>query len=324
MFIPQQGDAARALDQGMREDLAASLERIGSMAAAVLPGEGRLGEAAGHIRSHRIEPGVFALYYDLVFALQNRDFAAAADLWNKLMARAAAEPQSRLMRYRPTHLGEDAERFQRLTSIGTPDPAVFCDPQEEDWLRFHETAPAALDLLQRAHPAWAEEVRELGVWTIAAVPELRPDARGFSGGSSIMAWGAILVNVKDWTDRLGVLGVIAHEATHLLLFGLSRSEPLVTNPVGERYQTEARPMPRPMNALYHSTYVSGRTGRMCLEILDRCHGELSEAERLKLAQTAERQRQRFDQGYEVIRRDAQLTPLGRRLIDEARETLADG
>lgn len=321
MFIPKQGQAARALDQGMREDLAASLERIGSMAAPVLPAESGLGEAAAHIRAHRIEPGVFALYYDLVFALQNRDFAAAADLWSKLLARAAAEPEPRLIRYRPADLGEDAERFQRLTSIGTADPAVFCDPQEEDWLRFGETAPAALVLLERAHPAWAEEVRELGVWTIAAAPERRPDAVGFSGGSSLMAWGAILVNVRDWTDRLGVLGVIAHEATHLLLFGLSRNEPLVTNPVGERYQTEARPTPRPMNALYHSTYVSGRTGRMCQEILDRCAGQLSEAERLKLAQTAGLQRQRFDQGYEVIRREAQLTPLGRRLIEEARETL---
>ncbi len=83
-------------------------------------------------------------------------------------------------------------------------------------------------------------------------------------------------------------------------------------------------MPRPMNALYHSTYVSGRTGRMCLEILDRCPGELSAAERLKLERTSELQRERFDQGYEVIRRDAQLTPLGRRLIEEARGTLEAG
>ncbi len=317
MFIPHPSGRARELDREMRQDLASSLERIAAMAAAVLPGQDGLADALAQVRAHRIEPGVFALYYDLVFALQNRDWPAVAGLWTRLLARAREEPQPRLLRYRPEDLGEDAERFQRLTSIGTPEPVVFSDPDDDDWRRFEDTAPAALGLLERAHPAWAEEVRELGVWTIAAAPERKPQARGFSGGSSLMAWGAILVNVRDWTDRVGVLGVIAHEATHLMLFGVSRSEPLVTNPVGERYQTEARPMPRPMNALYHSTYVSGRMARMSQEILDRCAGELSDDERRKLEQSLTLQRERFVQGEAVIRREARLTPLGRRLIEEA-------
>ena len=319
MFIPQQG-AAAGLDQGMRDDLAASLERIGAMAAAVLPGRESLPAALEHIRAHRVEPGVFALYYDLVFALQNRDLTTASRLWEQALARAATQPPVRLMRYRAEDLGDDGERIQRLTAIGAPAPVIFRDPDDSEWSRFRDTAPAALSLLRQANAAWAEQVSELGACTIATVPG--PDSVGFSGGSSMMAWGAILVNVRDWTDRLGVLGVIAHEATHLLLFGASRSEPLVTNPVGERFQTEARPTPRPMNALYHSTYVSGRSSWLCRLLLDCCADALSDAERDRLTEMQEMQRRRFDQGYEVIRRDARLTPLGGRLIEEARETLA--
>ncbi len=77
-----------------------------------------------------------------------------------------------------------------------------------------------------------------------------------------------------------------------------------------------------MNALYHSTYVSARSSWLCRLLLDRCAEALSDAERDRLTEMQEMQRRRFDQGYEVIRRDARLTPLGGRLIEEARETLA--
>ena len=304
----------------MREDLASSLERIGAMATAVLPDLDALPDALGHIRGHRQEPAVFAAYYDLVFALQRKDLAAAAALWRRVLMRAAAEPSPRLMRYGAADLGEDAERFHRLAAMGMSDPPVFDEPSGQDWRKFQATAPAALELLAREHPAWAEELDALVVWTIAAAPG--PQGVGFSGGSSMMTWGAVLVNAAASVDRISVLGVLVHEATHLLLLGLSRSEPLVLNPASERFQTGARPTPRPMNALYHSTYVSGRMARLWQEILGQCPDELSAAERASLEQSTVLQLDRFRQGYEVIRRHARLAPLGLGLIEEAHEAMA--
>lgn len=321
MFVPHPSNPAAALDQAMREDLAASLGRIGTMAGAQLPDLDALAGALEHIRRHRVEPGVFAAYYDLVFALQRRDVEAAGKLWSGVLTRAAADEfRPRLMRYRVADLGDDAERFQRLAAMGMAAPMVFAEPSGADWRRFQTAAPAAIELLARANPAWAEELGALVGWTIAAAPG--DQGVGFSGGSSMMIWGAVLVNARDSTDRIGVLGVLVHEATHLLLLGLSRSEPLVLNPVGQRFRTEARPTLRPMNALYHSTYVSGRVARLCQEILERCSGELAPAERDNLEQSAAMQRDRFDQGWEVIRDHAQMTPLGQRLIEEAHAVLA--
>ena len=96
MFVPHQASPAMALDQGMREDLAASLAKIAAMTAGVLPQEAGLEAALGHIRGHRVEPGVFALYYDLVFALQARDLTAAGALWSELLGRTGVEPAKSL------------------------------------------------------------------------------------------------------------------------------------------------------------------------------------------------------------------------------------
>ena len=59
MFNPGPASRAGVLDQGMREHLADSLERIGDMAGAV-SNDVDLAPALDHIRSHRIDPGVFA------------------------------------------------------------------------------------------------------------------------------------------------------------------------------------------------------------------------------------------------------------------------
>ncbi len=321
MFVPHQASPAMALDQGMREDLAASLAKIAAMTAGVLPQEAGLEAALGHIRGHRVEPGVFALYYDLVFALQARALTAAGALWSELLGRTGVEPAPRLLRFGPRDLGADSQRLSRLLTIGSARPPDFCDPADDDWGRFVETVPAALALLEQAAPAWVEELRRMVVWTLAAVPGAGPDAALYSGGSSVMAWGALMVNVRGAPGRVRVLDVITHEETHLLLLGAARAEPLVTNPVEERFRTELRPTPRPMNALYHSTYVSGRSLWLCRALQDRCAADLSPAELEQVESSAEVQRGRFEQGLDLIRRDARLTPLGHRLIEEAAEAL---
>ena len=76
-----------------------------------------------------------------------------------------------------------------------------------------------------------------------------------------------------------------------------------------------------MNALYHSTYVSGRTLWLCRLLQDRCAAALSPDERQHVEEVADLQRLRFDQGVALIRRDARLTPLGERLIEEAAAVL---
>ena len=299
----------------MREDLARSLERLDQMAAAVLPRGEDVESALDHIRRHRVLPGVFARYYDLVFALQAKAYDTAAPLWLQIIALAAEAPELTLQPLEPDVLGEDCERFGRLIALGDGGGSMFAPPSPAEWSRFQTRGQDALGVMAKVNPAWSDELAALLTRVIGAVPG--PDARQrFAGASSFMVWGAIFINVSQDRDRMQVLASLAHEATHQLLFGLSRDEPLVTNPPTDRFTSPLRRQPRPMDGVFHATYVAARL--TCLyEMLAAGHPALTSEERLGAAERVAPMRRRFEEGHAVVRAEARLTPLGRRLIEEA-------
>jgi HEXXH motif-containing protein len=319
MFIPARDSLALGLDQAMRADLSASLERLSARAGALLPTEANAAATAKNIRSHRVDPGVFGRYYDLIAALQTQDWDAAARLWREMSQLAAQPADFAVLPFDTDALGDDAERYQRIFTIGLAAAPQFARPDDDAMTHLRGTVSAALALLDAVHADWAAEIRALIGQLVAVVPPAA-DAMSISGGSSMMVWGAVLIDVGARPDRIRVLSVLAHEATHQFLFGLARSEPLVTNPVRERFSTQLRPTPRPMNAIFHSTYVSGRIHAL-FEIL-RSRARLSEGESALVAEISDLQRRRFQQGCELILERAGLTDLGRRVIEEARDRVA--
>jgi HEXXH motif-containing protein len=319
MFIPEPNSPALRLDQAMRDDLATSLERLAERASAVLPAEVDTTFMVQQIRSHGVLPGVFARYYDLITALQKQDWPAAARLWREISRWSARPADVSILPFDADTLGDDAERYQRLFSTGQTVVPQFARPDEAALASLRRTVPAALDLLEAAHAAWAAEVRALITQVVAFAPPDRGAGPAY-GGSSMMVWGGIVVNIGMPPDRLEVLAILAHEATHQLLFGLSRTEPLVLNPVSERFGTPLRPIPRPLNAVFHSTYVSGRIHMLFEMLLQRL--DLQGAELTWAQETSCLQRDRFQQGCDLIMDKARLTPLGRRLIEEARGVIA--
>jgi HEXXH motif-containing protein len=316
MFSPSSPETAANLDRGMREDLARSLERLGAMAGAVLPDDVDLAPALVRIRDHRVDPGVFARYYDLVFSLQAGAHAQAGALWREIAALGADQTATRLAPFGADSLGDDAERFGRLFSLAAGGAPMFAPPDAAGWRHFEQRAEAAFELLEQVSPAWSGEVRNLLTRVIGAVPAEGAGLR-FAGASCFMAWGAVVINVAQKRERLQVLASLVHEATHQLLFGAAREEPLTTNPPEARYASPLRRDPRPMDGVFHATYVAGRLAHLYarLEAADRL---LTREEAGHVRERAERMRRRFGQGDAVIAGEARLTPLGRRLIDEAR------
>jgi HEXXH motif-containing protein len=298
----------------MREDLAASLERIVDRAASVLPRDVEIEAACHAIRAHRVGPGVFAAYYELIHALQAEAFDRAAGPWRAIASGAREAVRLECRPYDPVTLGEDAGRFQRLFAMGWQAPAIFAPPDDAGWSRFRGNVDAALTLLSAVAPVWRAEVESLIVRVFAALPP-EGEGRRFAGSSSFMAWGAVFLNVGRNNDRLRVLAGLVHEATHQMLFGLSRRRPLTENPPGQRYTSPLRREPRPLDGVYHATYVSGRLG-IFYELLGH-HDDLDDAERTRIAERIGRQKRRFAEGYEVVCGEGRLSPLGRELIEAA-------
>ncbi len=315
MFFPASTDAAARLDEAMREDLADSLDSLGVMAAAVLPDDVDMPSALARLRTRRVAPGVFARYYDLVFALQRRAYPEAAALWREIASLAEETPGLQVIPYETRVPGSDCERFDRLISLGAGGGRIFAPPGGDNWRSFESTAREALALLAWIEPPWWAEIQALVAQVIAAVPPADASFR-FFGLSSFMIWGAIFTNVSHQRDRVRVLAGLVHEATHLMLFGVSRREPLLTNPPGERYASPLRRDPRPMEGVFHATYVAGRLSRL-YEILGSAQDQLTPDEAAYVRVRTDKSRERFWQGHEVVARDAQLTPLGRRVLEEA-------
>ena len=299
----------------MRHALAESLGRLGSRAAALLPASPTPAQIAARVCAGRVHPGVFGRYFDLVNALQSGQAVQAADLWKAIGETSASPAEFRIIPYSADTLGEDAARYQRLFDQGQQSALVFHPPSGQQMAEATVALTQAMALLETTLPAWAAEIRAIVTEVIVL------DARdtGMSGGSSMLLWGTVLLNAANPCRRISALSIVAHEATHLLLFGLARHGPLVGNPPDEKFLTPSRPVLRPMNALYHSSYVSGRLAAL-FRLLANCSA-LDAAELGELAALRELQRKRFLEGFEVIMAHAQLTPLGRELLEEAHRLL---
>jgi hypothetical protein len=318
VFLPTPGSPVQLLDQAVRDDLAFSLGRIAVRAEPVLPRDVDPNAMCRRIRSHRIPPGVFAAYYELVYALQDKDWGRAANLWLTIAERAQQAVQPAIVAYEPEQLGEDADRFQRLFARGWGQPCLFAPPDGSGWELFRTNAAAALELLENVDPVWRQEFDSLVTRVFAALPPPGQDQR-FAGASSFMVWGAVFLNVRRNDDRLRVLSGLVHEATHQMLFGLARRQPLTENDPAARYPSPLRNEPRPMDGVYHATYVSGRLSVLYERLSS--HDALTADERQTACAQFHRQRQRFEQGYAVLRADGKLSPLGSTLIEAAAATV---
>jgi HEXXH motif-containing protein len=80
----------------------------------------------------------------------------------------------------------------------------------------------------------------------------------FEAGSSYRLWGAMLLNAVRRKTRIEIIESVAHENAHSRLFGLCTEEPAVQNPDQELYPSPLRVDPRPMDGVYHATFVSAR------------------------------------------------------------------
>src|SRR5690606_11375550 len=80
----------------------------------------------------------------------------------------------------------------------------------------------------------------------------------FDGGSSYMLWGGLFLNATSHQNDVALIEVMAHESAHILLFGYASDEALVNNDDDTLYHSPLRVDPRPMDGIFHATYVSAR------------------------------------------------------------------
>jgi hypothetical protein len=316
MFLPGLSISPASLDHGMRAGLADSLAYLHS--SGLRPHD-RSGDdvavSLAEIRAHRVRPGLFGRYYDLVFAARARRGDLASALFHEIVDLATEQPALNILPFSEDALGSDMVRYRHLIASVASKPGLPGTPQPDQWRNFTADLTAARALIAAADPDLATEIDALVVEIVGAFMPAQDQVSSFGGASSFTLWGAVFLNMAHYQTPLDLFEGLVHEAAHQLLFGLAQNEPCVTNAIEERYASPLRTDPRPMDGLFHQSFVCA-----CLHYAYRrlaAAGLLSAGDLALTEERIDRYHRFFYSGYEVVARHGRITPTGAGILQAA-------
>jgi hypothetical protein len=314
--FPPDGKRARYLDSRMRSELANSIDYLGQALDDQLgekpPG---LAELRGRLkRGDLYPPSTFGLYYEISAALMSGDHAAAADLFRELSQERSITPELNIVTLDQIAPPSKLARYQRLMDTDPETPFHIVPPPPDEAGKPVERFRAAFGRLQKTIPELAEEFEAIIREVILVVGD-KSNGYDFAGGSCYLLWGALFINAEQHATDIAMIEAMAHESAHSLLFGFAIDEPLVENPGDERYTSPLRDDPRPMDGIYHATFVSARMHWAMSRLLG--SDRLSPEEIALVAASREADRRSFWSGFETVRKHAKLSETGRELMASA-------
>lgn len=300
----------------MRMRLADSLDYLFSEVGSALGlDESQRRRLTARINSAPQSPHTFGAYFDLVFAIEDEDPGRARSLVDEMLAHKSRENID--IGSIGDRSKDEEDRYRRLLMTGM-DYAV--PPDATLMNAYRERLEAAFALLDAGFPEMAAEIRALLREIVVAAGPEDPKAITFDGASCYMLWGAVLLNARGQKNVLDTAQALAHESGHNLLFGFSASGPLVENADDELFASPLRKDPRPMDGVFHATYVVARMHQTLSRLL--ASGVLTD-EQIEFAKADLAQHKKnFDAGDAVVREGGRLTPIGREAIEAARAYMA--
>jgi hypothetical protein len=311
----------RDIDAAVRTRLASSLAHVFGKAEGHLSIDRvRVEVALEHIRSHKQDPGVFARYYDLVFAITANQLVKANALLDEIIELSADSASFAITPYNRQSLGSDYDRFPQLLFSEYSPANPMASPSEAQAAAYTEMLHAALEIILRVDRIIYDEIMDLLVRVYMAVDSKDPRARDFAGVTSFLVWGGSFINIEYYKTGWDAVQVLVHEVTHALLFALSFDEPLVQNSPDESYQSPLRADPRPMDGIFHATLVCARLAAFNQAWLE--SGLLEGDDRKNTEIVVQRRVQKFRDGLVLIDRHGKLSEQARHLVNRCCSGLA--
>jgi hypothetical protein len=271
--------------------------------------------AINSIRSHRVMPGVFGRYYKLVLAVQGGHDEHARRLFQQILDTVGRCPDFSVGLFTAQSIGQDQALYRDLID---PNPGLtpwLCSPS--DSAGFHQRVDDSLTLIEVADPALAKEIRGIVVQVVGAAPFHGPNARPFGSVSSLMLWGLLILNMERYRTAADLIQGLVHEAAHLLLFAHSIEGPLVTNSIDERYSSPLRSDPRPMDGVFHATFVSARMHYVNRKLREATSAKFAPVAIDELDRRLSTLRMLYFGGLKTVREHAKLTEAGQKILEES-------
>jgi HEXXH motif-containing protein len=311
-FTPD-GSKAAFLYARMIERLAKSVEEISQGCSPHIEFEESIARLPRRIRaSSRVAPEIYCIYFDLLQAARRDDLDASARFLREMDSRIDAPLPSFYRRWGA--LPESTAR-RYLTYLNV-DPTTQVNFNTLSLSKFEDArhlADDAFGVLERVAPDIAAEIRSLITEIVFVAPN---ESNSFGGATSFFCWGALFLNADRHRTLAAMIDGLAHESAHAHLFSLSLGDSFVENPDNELHRSPLRRDPRPLDGIFHATYVSARMHYAQNRLIE--GGLLSRKEGIDARNAMKASSAAFSDGFKALSDYASLTPLGRRVMDAAR------
>jgi len=270
----------------------------------------------------RLPPALFGHYFRLVEVIENGSLEHVQQAVDTLLTNASG-PEVLPMRIRPLNrqaftAGEEADLRREFVSDSLHDEQI-CHLDDHGLASTLDQFDRALAILRAHAPLTYGEIDAL---VCEFVPALGCAYEGmeFDGCSSLELWGTVLVNAKLPRTDLQLCEAITHESGHNALFAMAPVNFHVKNDPEALYKSPLRRDPRPVNGIYHATFV---LARMCFAMQEIAASEAAGvAMREEARQLAKSSAGLFADGYEVLEKHAQYTPEGRNIMRDTAQYMA--
>jgi HEXXH motif-containing protein len=303
--------------------MAESLEHVADKCRGVLAfDEVKFGILTTALREdRRFPPAAFALYYDLVDAVAEDRLDEAQQCFAALVAEKPIGRQLDYVALDDAQLGSGmAARYGRMMDTDAANPHRFFGPPAEQIAAFRPLLDESLSLMRRGCPRVHAEFIELVDQIVLSGGTNLTNGENFLAGSSFTLWGALFLNPAISRTVLSLFETLAHEAAHSLLFGIQISGPLVLNPDAERFASPLRVDLRPMDGVYHATFVCARMHFAMQELL--ASGLLKDDAAAHAQEAAARDRGHFLEGLRTVKEHGRLSPAGEAVMAGAEAYMA--
>lgn len=261
-------------------------------------------------------PSTFGLYYEAVGELLlEGDVINEDDIFKTLGYEVPIQSNAtRIIALNELDPPEHQMLYQRLMDTDPNTPFHIVSPPDSFVISAKNKFYKALERLNLIIPELANEFNAL----IREVIFVKGDDSlkyGFAGGSSYMLWGALFLNVEEHYEDLDLIEAMSHESGHTLLFGFSTDEPLVLNDDDDLFPSPLRDDLRPMDGIYHATYVCARICWTMTALLN--SKQLSQKENESALVRLRSNTKNFFLGHEVIKKHGKLTYTGETIMQKA-------
>jgi len=301
----------------MRHRLAESVRYVARQAAGQLnPPPDLLASFLARLERGPVSPHSFGAYYDLVLALDEDDLDQAEQHLRAMLSAPPPQEGLRIVALGDSERDPDADRLRRHVDTDPTLQLEILPPPPELAATCRRRVETAVALIGSANRELAAEIGALVREIVLAVGSTASGALRFDGASCFMLWGAVVLNAASHETTVEMVQALAHESGHSLLFGLSTDGPLVENQGDERFVSPLRFDPRPIDGIFHATFVTARMHQAVARLLEAdalAGSDLAEAKRALESNAA-----LFSRGLETLDRHARLTPIGEAALSGAR------